>query len=250
MFMHEQAKSKTLLSVENWQLLVLRTASYERPASNEVIHELTQSMISEYFETIWAFPNENPLGRIALLSPPSHEEFYPNNEFYAAQADKFLKDSVAGEFGDITWYEVALLAERNIDMPKVLNYGYKLITGEDKDDVTITEFAAAATNKSPKVSFSGHTFDLDNFAPISYATGYISPFIRAIDSAYGNTDESHEGLVEKSAYLLWATTYLLRQYCDKSLEEVVIANLIKLEDRENREIMQGTNVEDPRWQQR
>lgn len=235
------------ITAENWQAHVLDTATYPRPASDTTIHMLTNQMVTEFVETYAPLPSEPKYARFAVLMPPEHDKYFPQAPLAAYRSNPAHRKAVAGDLADVTWYQVALLAEKAIDMPEVLAMGGSLLLN-DADLTSIDDFHQAAAGQKPTGSLQGITFDLDNTAPVVYPAAHMGPFIRAVDPWYGQKNASREHILRTSAALLWATCYLLGRYCKTNLTTAITDNYQKLARRSATGVAHGENAEDPRWQ--
>lgn len=246
----EMVPGAPLFTPENWQDLVLETAEYERPASPETLAELSRKLVFEAVELILPESDEpsSRLGRIAVLLPIESAEYFPNEPFMELHDSSDLRKRVAGEFGDLLWYEAALLQEKSIIMREVLDRCIDRMSGAgiDTSGVTdITSFSKAASVAEPTSYPSEHSIDENPF--VVYAGWYVSMFCRSVSPEYAPEGITRDEIIDRGADLLWATTYLLENYCDADLQTTLQGNYRKLKAKEQAGIPQGENIGDPRW---
>jgi NTP pyrophosphatase (non-canonical NTP hydrolase) len=225
---------------------MLKTAEYPRPADDATLTLLCENMASETLELALPQPDENSIGRIAVLSPKSHAEYFSGEHFVDLHDDAELKDRIAGEFGDVLWYESALLAEKGIEMSEIVQSGLKKISSDTfADTPDIDSFNNLAGGNKPPADEPGK--DLDDFPFSSYASSYVSPFVRLMHPDFVESGDTREKIIDAAVDLLWATTYLLNKYCRADLQSILDKNYQKLQARALSKTPQGQNAEDPRW---
>ena len=235
---------------ENWQSFMMETAEYAHPAPPEVMIKLSEKLVFEAMELIMPAPDEPypKLGRIAVLLPVEHAKYFRNEPFMELHDSPDLKKRVAGEFGDILWYQTALLREKDITVEEVLGRAVEKM-GSVGVDTSGTEdlrvFSHAAAAKEP-ASYTGEQ-SIDENPFVVYGGWYISMFARSVSPEYAPADITKEEIIDKAADLLWATTYLLEHYCNTNLQTVLQNNYQKLSARAKAGIPQGQGVGDDRW---
>ncbi len=242
----ERLNAYPAVTPQNWQTKVLETAEYERPASDETIVYLIGKMAEELLETSWDKPDETyrGIGRLAVLLPKEHAIYFPDKPFDRAHDSPEMRQAVAGEFGDLLWYQVVFLAERDIDPQEVMSYGCKRLTRHSpKALITFQEYTIPAIRNHPEGILT-----LDEFALSSYMSSCLSPFVKLIDPRQEAARSSQHQIIETASTLLHATAYILHRYCNTNLEAVVNDNYQKRLERDLTGIPQGQNVDDPRWQ--
>src|ERR1017187_4720383 len=99
----ETLDDERIITVTNWQGRVIETTGYDRPASDETLIYLSQKMAGEVFELVWDMPDpqERRLGRLAVLSPSNHEEYFHSIPFLDLHKNVEIRQAVASEFGDL-----------------------------------------------------------------------------------------------------------------------------------------------------
>jgi len=238
-----------IFTPENWQLLVLETAEYDRPPTSNILADLTQKLVSEWIELFNPTPSEKArgqeLGRIAVLSPASHARFFPDAPFEELKNSPEMQKHVAGEFGDILWYQVALLADSGISMEETMANFFDRIPESDQVRIGLEYFNSLASSHMPNAHRQPQEFDENPI--VIYGGMYVSRFVEAISPVSGRSEGSRSEKVESAANLLWATTYLLTNYCHTNLQEVLQGTYNKLKQRKAHGIPQGQGIGDDRW---
>ncbi len=246
----EISSSAPAFTPENWQSLVMETAEYEHPASPEVMVKLSEKLVFEAMELIMPAPDEPypKLGRIAVLLPVEFAKHHRDEPFMELHNSPDLKKRVAGEFGDILWYQVALLREKDITIEEVIGRTVEKMSnaGIGASGATdLKNFSQAAATKEP-VSYPGEQ-SIDENPFVVYGGWYISMFARSVSPEYAPADITRDEIIDSAADLLWATTYLLEHYCDTDLQSVLQNNYQKLNARAKAGIPQGQGIGDDRW---
>lgn len=235
-----------LFTPGNWQDLLLESATYPRPADGARVEWLCEKMKDEAAELIIGMPGE-PYPRWPVLLPASHAQYFPDKDFLAAKNSPEMQAHVAGELGDVLWYHGVILAECGISIEEVLTEA-ALKLGDNPLEITdiandLERFELAVRQRSPGTAWQRSPEESFHF--VDYAH-YVDKF-KGVASQYIADNVERQGMVEAGAQLLWATTYMLANNCNGSLEQVLSRTYAKLQGRRDRQMQQGSNEEDPRW---